>query len=56
MASDLDAVVQLEHVEEGKSMAGLIAMMSSVGIPAGLRVLYAHLGGQLCLSDDAGAL
>jgi 1-aminocyclopropane-1-carboxylate deaminase len=44
-----------DPVYEGKSMAGLIAMVRSGEIPAGSRVLYAHLGGQPCLSAYAGA-
>ncbi len=37
-------------------MAGLIGMIASGVIPPGSRVLYAHLGGQPCLSAYAGAL
>lgn len=43
-----------DPVYEGKSMAGLIGMIASGEIPAGSRVLYAHLGGQPCLSAYAG--
>ena len=39
-----------DPVYEGKSMAGLIGMVRSGEIPAGSRVLYAHLGGQPALS------
>jgi 1-aminocyclopropane-1-carboxylate deaminase len=39
-----------DPVYEGKSMAGLIGMIRSGEIPAGSRVLYAHLGGQPVLS------
>ena len=35
-----------DPVYEGKSMAGLISLVRSGEIPAGSRVLYAHLGGQ----------
>jgi 1-aminocyclopropane-1-carboxylate deaminase len=42
-----------DPVYEGKSMAGLIAMIRSGEIPAGSRVLYAHLGGQPALSAYA---
>jgi 1-aminocyclopropane-1-carboxylate deaminase len=54
------AVAQLEGmltdpVYEGKSMAGLIGMVRSGEIPAGSKVLYAHLGGQPALSAYAGA-
>ncbi len=39
-----------DPVYEGKSMAGLIGMISSCEIEPGSRVLYAHLGGQPALS------
>ena len=42
-----------DPVYEGKSMAGLIGMIRSGEIPAGSRVLYAHLGGQPALSAYA---
>jgi len=42
-----------DPVYEGKSMAGLIGMVGSGEIPAGSRVLYAHLGGQPALSAYA---
>src|SRR6187551_1795956 len=42
-----------DPVYEGKSMAGLIGMVNSGEIPAGSRVLYAHLGGQPALSAYA---
>lgn len=45
-----------DPVYEGKSMAGLIGMIDSGEIPAGSRVLYAHLGGQLCLSAYAAVV
>jgi 1-aminocyclopropane-1-carboxylate deaminase len=35
-------------------MAGLIGMVRSGEIPAGSKVLYAHLGGQPALSAYAG--
>ena len=44
-----------DPVYEGKSMAGLIAMVRSGEIPAGSKVLYAHLGGQPALPAYAGA-
>lgn len=44
-----------DPVYEGKSMAGLIAMVRSGAIPDGSRVLYAHLGGQPALAAYAGA-
>jgi 1-aminocyclopropane-1-carboxylate deaminase len=43
-----------DPVYEGKSMAGLIGMVRSGEIPAGSRVLYAHLGGQPALPAYAG--
>ena len=43
-----------DPVYEGKSMAGLIGMVKSGEIPAGSKVLYAHLGGQPALSAYAG--
>jgi len=43
-----------DPVYEGKSMAGLIGMVRSGEIPAGSRVLYAHLGGQTALPAYAG--
>jgi 1-aminocyclopropane-1-carboxylate deaminase len=42
-----------DPVYEGKSMAGLVGMVRSGEIPAGSRVLYAHLGGQPVLSAYA---
>jgi 1-aminocyclopropane-1-carboxylate deaminase len=45
-----------DPVYEGKSMAGLIGMVRSGEIPPGSTVLYAHLGGQPCLSAYAGVL
>ena len=42
-----------DPVYEGKSMAGLIGLVRSGEIPAGSRVLYAHLGGQPALSAYA---
>jgi len=45
--------VLTDPVYEGKSMAGLIGMVRSGEIPAGSRVLYAHLGGQPALSAYA---
>ena len=43
-----------DPVYEGKSMAGLIGMVRSGEIPAGSRVLYAHLGGQPALPAYVG--
>jgi 1-aminocyclopropane-1-carboxylate deaminase len=44
-----------DPVYEGKSMAGLIDLVSTGRIPAGSRVLYAHLGGQPALNAYSGA-
>jgi 1-aminocyclopropane-1-carboxylate deaminase len=43
-----------DPVYEGKSMAGLIDLVRSGGIPSGSRVLFAHLGGQPALPAYAG--
>lgn len=42
-----------DPVYEGKSLAGLMGMIRKGEIPAGSRVLYAHLGGQPALSAYA---
>lgn len=47
--------VLTDPVYEGKSMAGLIDLVDSGEIPAGSKVLYAHLGGQPALSAYARA-
>ena len=43
-----------DPVYEGKSMAGLVDLVRTGAIPAGSRVLYAHLGGQPALPAYAG--
>jgi len=43
-----------DPVYEGKSMAGLAGLVRSGEIPAGSRVLYAHLGGQPALPAYSG--
>jgi 1-aminocyclopropane-1-carboxylate deaminase len=43
-----------DPVYEGKSMAALIDLVESARIPAGSRVLYAHLGGQPALNAYSG--
>jgi 1-aminocyclopropane-1-carboxylate deaminase len=43
-----------DPVYEGKSMAGMIDLVSSGEIESGSNVLYAHLGGQPALSAYAG--
>jgi 1-aminocyclopropane-1-carboxylate deaminase len=45
----LEGVI-IDPVYEGKSMAGLVDLVSSREIPASSTVLYAHLGGQLALN------
>jgi 1-aminocyclopropane-1-carboxylate deaminase len=44
-----------DPVYEGKSMAAMIDLVQSGRIPAGSRVLYAHLGGQPALNAYSGA-
>ncbi len=53
LAARTDAMLT-DPAYEGKSMAGLIGMIRSGEIPAGSRVLYAHLGGQTALPAYAG--
>jgi 1-aminocyclopropane-1-carboxylate deaminase len=55
MCARLEGVLT-DPVYEGKSMAGMIGMIRSGEIPAGSKVLYAHLGGQTCLPAYAGVL
>lgn len=45
LGAQLEAMIT-DPVYEGKSLAGLIDLVRSGDIPAGSRVLYAHLGGQ----------
>ncbi|MFT4219980.1 MAG: 1-aminocyclopropane-1-carboxylate deaminase [Microbacterium sp.] len=49
----LEGVI-LDPVYEGKSMAGLIDLVSSGGIPRDSNVLYAHLGGQPAINAYSG--
>ena len=44
-----------DPVYEGKSMAGLLGLVRDGTIPAGSRILYAHLGGQPAPPAYAGA-
>lgn len=53
LVGSLEGVI-LDPVYEGKSMAGLIDLVSSTDIPADSTVLYAHLGGQPALNAYAG--
>lgn len=49
----LEGVI-LDPVYEGKSMAGLIDLVSTRDIPAEANVLYAHLGGQPAINAYSG--
>lgn len=53
LTGSLEGVI-LDPVYEGKSMAGLIDLVSSGRIPAESNVLYAHLGGQQALNAYSG--
>jgi len=53
LSGSLEGMI-IDPVYEGKSMAGLIDLVSSGEIPNDSTVLYAHLGGQPALSADAG--
>ena len=44
----------IDPVYEGKSMAGLIDLVTSREIPEDSTVLYAHLGGQPALNAYSG--
>jgi 1-aminocyclopropane-1-carboxylate deaminase len=44
----------VDPVYEGKSLAGLMAMVRKGVFPSGSNVLYAHLGGQLALNAYTG--
>jgi 1-aminocyclopropane-1-carboxylate deaminase len=53
LGASLEAMIT-DPVYEGKSLAGLIDLVSSRGIPADSNVLFAHLGGQLALNAYSG--
>jgi 1-aminocyclopropane-1-carboxylate deaminase len=53
MCARLEGVLT-DPVYEGKSMAALIDLVRAGRIPAGSRVLYAHLGGQPALNAYSG--
>jgi 1-aminocyclopropane-1-carboxylate deaminase len=53
LTGSLEGVI-LDPVYEGKSMAGLIDLVSSADIPRDSTVLYAHLGGQPALNAYSG--
>ena len=53
LTGSLEGVI-IDPVYEGKSMAGLIDLVSSGDIPRDSTVLYAHLGGQPALNAYSG--
>jgi len=53
LSGSLEGMI-IDPVYEGKSMAGLIDLVSSGEIPKDSTVLYAHLGGQPALNAYAG--
>jgi 1-aminocyclopropane-1-carboxylate deaminase len=53
LSGSLEGMI-IDPVYEGKSMAGLIDLVSNRDIPADSTVLYAHLGGQPALNAYAG--
>jgi 1-aminocyclopropane-1-carboxylate deaminase len=53
LSGSLEGMI-IDPVYEGKSMAGLIDLVSSGEIPRDSAVLYAHLGGQPALNAYAG--
>ena len=53
LSGRMEAMI-IDPVYEGKSMAGLVDLVTSRAIPADSTVLYAHLGGQLALNAYTG--
>ncbi|NKX56920.1 1-aminocyclopropane-1-carboxylate deaminase, partial [Arthrobacter mobilis] len=53
LGASMEAMIT-DPVYEGKSLAGLIDLVTSKEIPATSNVLYAHLGGQLALNAYSG--
>ncbi|KNC20131.1 1-aminocyclopropane-1-carboxylate deaminase [Arthrobacter sp. RIT-PI-e] len=53
LGASMEAMIT-DPVYEGKSLAGLIDLVTSRDIPASSNVLYAHLGGQLALNAYSG--
>ncbi len=53
LTGQLEGVI-IDPVYEGKSMAGLVDLVTSGGIPRDATVLYAHLGGQPALNAYSG--
>jgi 1-aminocyclopropane-1-carboxylate deaminase len=49
LGAGLEAMIT-DPVYEGKSLAGLVELVSSGGIPRSATLLYAHLGGQPALN------
>jgi 1-aminocyclopropane-1-carboxylate deaminase len=53
LTGQLEGVI-IDPVYEGKSMAGLVDLVTSRDIPRDATVLYAHLGGQPALNAYSG--
>jgi 1-aminocyclopropane-1-carboxylate deaminase len=53
LGAELEAMIT-DPVYEGKSLAGLIDLVTTREIPSTSNVLYAHLGGQLALNAYSG--
>ena len=53
LSGRLEAMI-IDPVYEGKSMAGLVDLVTSGDIPRDATVLYAHLGGQPALNAYPG--
>jgi 1-aminocyclopropane-1-carboxylate deaminase len=53
LGARLEAMIT-DPVYEGKSLAGLIDLVTTREIPSSSTVLYAHLGGQLALNAYSG--
>jgi 1-aminocyclopropane-1-carboxylate deaminase len=53
LSGSLEGMI-IDPVYEGKSMAGLVDLVTSGEIPKDSTVLYAHLGGQPALNASAG--
>jgi 1-aminocyclopropane-1-carboxylate deaminase len=53
LTGQLEGVI-IDPVYEGKSMAGLIDLVTSQDIPSSSNVLYAHLGGQPAINAYSG--
>ncbi|CAH0140860.1 1-aminocyclopropane-1-carboxylate deaminase [Arthrobacter sp. Bi26] len=53
LGASLEAMIT-DPVYDGKSLAGLIDLVTSREIPAGRNVLYAHLSGQIAPNAYSG--